>query len=116
MGNVRHRLREQWQVCGDRARLFDFAVGGERADAHDAGIDGDAGQPGHAGDIHQQVGRGQAHVERREQALAAREDFGAVAVTLEQIERFGERSGLRVGERGGFHGCASFSCIALLWS
>src|SRR4051812_30332348 len=56
---------------------------------------------GQAGDVDQQLGLRQAHVERRDEALAAREHLRAGS--SRQLERLGGRSRLRIGKRRRLH-------------
>ena len=52
--------------------------------------------PAQPGDVDEQLGRGEPHVERRDQALAAGED--ARARPCRELERFNQRFRLGVGE------------------
>src|SRR5204862_6868264 len=90
---------------------FDLRVRDKRADPHRIVFHFNRSQTRKRGDIHQQLGGAQAHIERWNQALAAGED--ARARTPEQRQRFDERSRLRVRECGRLHDCFSSSCAIL---
>ena len=69
----------------------------QRADPEHALLEAHVLETGKPGDVDQQLGRRQAHVERRNEALAAGEDLRAG--TLEQLERLGERARFCIGKR-----------------
>jgi len=53
-------------------------------------------------DVDQYLGRGQAHIEGRHEALAAGENARIVAVFIEQVENLLEALGANIGKRCGF--------------
>jgi len=96
MRDMHDRLREERHLLGDLARALEHRVRDERADAQAAIAAFDRRELTQAGDIDQQLGRGEPHVERRDEALAAGEDLRARP--LDELERLGQRSRLGVGE------------------
>src|SRR5687768_3194364 len=92
-----HGFGEKRQLVADFRRTLDHGVRAECADAHSAIGGLDTGKPGKPGDVDQELRRRQPHVERRNEALPAREDFRARA--LEKLQRFRQRARFRVGER-----------------
>src|SRR5712675_2403170 len=84
----------------------------ERSDTHETLGDPDTGQGRDAVDVDEDLGRGDAEIHHRHQALAAREHARLVLVFIEQRERFGELRGARVGKAWCFHASSSRSYYA----
>src|SRR2546430_9324170 len=84
----------------------------EGSDAHETPGDLDAGQGPDAVDVDEDLGRGDAEIHHRHEALAAGEHPRVILVLGEQRERFGERCGSRIGEARCFHASSSTSYYA----
>ena len=76
MGDQRHGLGEQRHVAAHQLVGAELGMGGERADADRAAGLRNAAQLGHARDVDQRAGLGQAEGERGEQALPAGQQLG----------------------------------------
>ena len=102
MRDVRERERDQRRMFGDLARAFGLGVAHQRADFELAVLAINAVEAGDAVDVDQQARRGQPHVERGEQALAAGEQAG-FAARAEQVDGLVERARSCIGEWRRFH-------------
>jgi hypothetical protein len=80
----------------DEIRFLELRVRHERADAQAARAHVDAGEIAQSGDVDEELGPGEPHVERGNEALAAGED--PRARPFDQLERLGERFRLGIGE------------------
>src|SRR3974390_3825167 len=102
MADMRYSTRDQRRVLRDRLGAFGRGWASEGADLDRADFARDAIEPTYAGDVDQQRGRRQPHVERGDKALAAREQ-ASVLVLAEQCDRFLDRPRLSIGERRRLH-------------
>ena len=79
MADMRHGARDQRRVLRDDRRAFGRGVAHQGADLHAAVAARDAVETGNAVDVHQEARRVEPHVERGDQALAARQHARPVA-------------------------------------
>src|SRR6202035_2479437 len=88
---------------GDVGRPCEIDVPRQRADVKDVALDRDPPQFGDFADIDDEFRRDQTQVHRRHQALATRQQLGAVAVGGEQLQRVDDAGCAGVAESRGFH-------------
>jgi hypothetical protein len=79
------------------------SMAGDGPDPDGVVVDGDLVQLGQPVDVDQVAGGGQAHVEQRDQALAAGEDLAVVADLGQHGQGLGDRRGPVVLERRWLH-------------
>ncbi len=103
MGDVEESLAQEGESGIRLVVVLEAGVANERADPHGLVGDGHRVEPGHAVDVDEVRGRGQAHVEDRDEALAAREDLAVVADLSEDVDGRLEGFGCVVAERWGLH-------------
>ena len=80
-------LDHDWAVLRDLGRLQHRVVGGQRADVQLVAVDANVAQLVHAADVDQPLGRREAQIEHRDQALPAGENLGFASVPGESGER-----------------------------
>ncbi len=79
----------------------------ERSDTHETLGDLDTGQGRDAVDVDEDLGRGDAEIHHRHEALAAREHPRVTPVFLQQRQRFGDARRSRVRKARCFHPSSS---------
>ena len=108
MRDLGRGLRKERHLLGHFARAREHRVRDKRADAKAVRARGNRGELGEAGDVDEELRRGEPHVERGDEALAAGED--SRARPLEQFVHLSERFRLGVGEGRCFQ-CASSNSV-----
>lgn len=86
--------------------MLDPGVPHQRADPNAIGMVLDVRVAIEPVDVDQDGGTGEAHVQRRHEALAAGEQLCVCPVAREELVHVRERLRANVGERGGFHGAS----------
>jgi hypothetical protein len=84
----------------DQGRLQERAVAGHRADADLVALVGDVVELAEIVDVHEVLGRRQAQLHHRQQAVAAGDDSGVGTEALQQRQRVVDAGGPLVLERG----------------
>src|SRR5690349_14480718 len=98
MRDMRHRLREQRQVLLHLLGALHLRMGREGADPDRAAANLYAAELIQRVDVDEELGRRKPHVERRDEALPAREDARPLAMALEELESLRERARFRIGK------------------
>ena len=91
MGDVGDGLAQQRDGLGGGGVVLDPGVAGDGPDPDRVVVDGDLVQLGQPVDVDQVRGGGQAHVEQRDQALAAGQDLAVVADLGQHGQGLGDR-------------------------
>ena len=111
MADVRHGARDQRRMLGDHVGALGLSMARQRADLDVLLLLGNAARgPSMTVDVDQQLGCGQPHIERGDQALPARQQ--PRILLAEQCHRLVERSHLFVGKWRRLH--VSFPLLFLL--
>ena len=103
-------LGQQGRAAGDGAGGLHVAVGGAGADDDVAPLGADLAQLLDPADVDQMLGRRQAQLHGRQQAVAPGEQAGVVAVLLQQAHRLVEGGGTMVLEARRNHLSLLLSC------
>ena len=111
VGNPGYCLAEHRCGTCNLHRGLDLRISGERADPQHAVADDDAAQCVLPGDVDQNCGRRQAHVETGEQTLPAGEQTRLVAIAVKQVEDLFNRVRLGIVEWGGLQFAPSVKFI-----
>ena len=112
MSHVGDGLGQQRRMVGDLARGQEVGMPRQRADLHNAAFDGYPAESCNPRDVDQEVERHQPQIERRKQALSAREQLRALAIAGKQRHRLLDACGTRVIESRSFHyGVSSSTAI-----
>jgi hypothetical protein len=88
----------------DQLGSLDGVLTGEGADDHAAVVRANVREIGDAIDVDQRLGMREPEIEQRDEALAARQDLGAIPVIREQAERFVDGTRSEVLESRRLHG------------
>ena len=99
----RERVGQERRVPGGERAPLHGALSGHRPDGEAAGPDPDVRQLRDAVEVDQPLGRGEAHVQERDEALAPGEELRLVAVLRELGDGLVDRADGRVLEDGGLH-------------
>src|SRR5258708_33180617 len=110
MRDVRHRFGQQGRMLPYFFGFFYLRVRYQRADLQDFFFDDYLFQRGQRRDINQDLRRGEPHVERGNEALAAGQDARAFSMALQQSEYLCQGTRLCISKRGRLQ-CLSSSSI-----
>ena len=113
-------MREQRHVLAQQFGRLDVHVAGHRADGDVVAVVADVRQVGEATDVDQHARLGEAELHHRQQAVAAGDELGLVAVLADQADGLLGGLGTDVVERGGDHwappaDAAARTDLTMLW-
>jgi hypothetical protein len=91
IGDHRHGVREQRVLAVNQLGALEVRLTGAATDRQPAAFFLDVLEAGDAADVNQVAGAGQPQLEQRQQALAAGQHLGVVAVPGEQSQRLLQR-------------------------
>ena len=103
MRDMGDRIRQQRSMGCYFRRFQEIDVARQRTDGEDAFLHRNPAQLGQLADIDNEFGRDQAQIHRRQQALAARQHLGPVAMRGQQFQRVCDAGCAGVSESRGFH-------------
>ena len=117
VADVAGRVLQQRGVLGEQVGVLDVVVPGERADGDVVAVLADVAQVAEAADVDEHARLRQAQLHQRQQAVAAGDQLGLVAVLAEQADGLLGGAGPDVVEGGGDHaGAPAFAAASTAWT